>query len=789
MALPRFKVQNMASFEEAAKTIAENEGKTKVIGGGTDLLHGFKDNIYEEYPETVLNLRSIADSAYLTEDEEGLHIGALTTLHDIETSALVKEKYSVLADAAYTVASPQIRNASTIGGNICQEPRCWYFRNADNLFHCMRKGGEACPAFIGRTDIHSICGAMKVKASPCQEECPNHTPIPYYFDLIRKGDIEGATKVMASVNPLMAMTGRVCPHTCTSACNRNNYDDEVSIREIEREVGDYFLAHAEEVMPERSAASGKKVAVVGAGPAGLTAAYYLALCGHAVTVYDMNETAGGMLVYGIPSYRLPKDKVAKNVQIFADMGIEFVMNTKLGKDITLEQLQADYDAVMLGIGAWIATGVGCKGDDAEGVVGGIDLLGKIARKEDVGLAGKVVAVVGGGNTAMDCARSAVRLGADKVYNVYRRTQAEMPADLIEIIEATEEGVDFKYLVTPDEIIAEDGKVKQMKLQKMELGEPDESGRRRPVPIEGEFEYLDVDVVIAAIGQAVDPVGCEAAGLTRRNWIDVDDACATKLAGVFAAGDGAQGPATAIKAIAAARTAVSSINRYLGIEDRDFSVKGDEGFLSYAEDCLEKSPKAMLAQKPVAERTLYNEDCESLGFEAAQKEACRCFDCGCVAACPSDMAPAIVAMDAVVKTTKRDIPAEEFFAVGVYTSTVLDEDELVKEVFVPAPAAGSGSAYLKYRQRQAIDFPLFGAAVNVTQKDGVVEEARIVLGAAAPVPIRAKAAEAYLTGKALNEETAAAAAEEALKGAVPFEHNKYKVQAAKAYVKRALLAAK
>ena len=149
----------------------------------------------------------------------------------------------------------------------------------------------------------------------------------------------------------------------------------------------------------------------------------------------------------------------------------------------------------------------------------------------------------------------------------------------------------------------------------------------------------------------------------------------------------------------------------------------------------------------------------------------------------------MAMDAVVKTTKRDIPAEEFFAVGVYTSTILDEDELVKEVFVPAPAAGSGSAYLKYRQRQAIDFPLFGAAVNVTQKDGVVEEARIVLGAAAPVPVRAKAAEAYLAGKALTEETAAAAAEEALKGAVPFEHNKYKVQAAKAYVKRALLAVK
>lgn len=788
MALPRFKVVNAESFDEAAKMLAEENGKAKVIGGGTDLLHGYKDNIYKEYPETVVNLRSAEEGAYIEEKEDGLHISALTSLHEIETSALIKEKYAVLSDAAYTVASPQIRNASTLGGNICQEPRCWYYRNADNLFHCMRKGGEACPAFIGRKDIHSVCGAMKVKASPCQEECPNHTPIPYYFDLIRKGDIEGAAKVMAAVNPLMAMTGRVCPHTCTSACNRNNYDEEVAIREIEREVGDYFLNNAAAVMPEKSAKSGRKVAIVGAGPAGLTAAYYLTLCGHEVTVYDMNETAGGMLVYGIPSYRLPKDKVAQNVKVFEDMGVKFVMNTKIGKDIALEQLQKDNDAVLLGIGAWIATGVGCKGDDAEGVVGGIDLLGKIARKEDVDLAGKVVAVVGGGNTAMDACRSAVRLGAKKVYNVYRRTQAEMPADLIEILEATEEGVDFRYLVTPDEIISEGGKVKQMKLQKMQLGEPDESGRRRPVAIEGEFEYLDVDVVVAAIGQAVDPAGLEAAGVTKRNWIAADEACATQLEGVFAAGDGAQGPATAIKAIAAARTAVASINEYLGTEARDFDVKQEDGFLSYAEDCLEKSPKALLAQKPVAERTLYDEDCESLGFEAAQKEACRCFDCGCIAACPSDMAPAIIAMDAVVRTTKRDIPAEEFFAVGVYTSTILDDDELVKEIFVPANG-GAKSAYMKYRHRQAIDFPLFGAAVRVKENGGLVEEARIVLGAAAPVPVRAKSAEAMLAGKELTEETAAAAAEEALAGAVPFKDNAYKVQAAKAYIKRALLAAK
>lgn len=785
MALPRFKIVNADSFEKAAGLLAELGPAAGAIGGGTDLLHGFKDNIYDVYPETIINLSTCEGGSYIEEKEDGLHIGALTTIHDLETSGLLKKDYAVLAEAAFTVASPQIRNASTIAGNICQEPRCWYFRNADDLFHCFRKGGDSCPAFIGRNDIHSICGGSKVKTTPCQEECPNGTPVPYYFDLIRKGDIEGAAKVMAAVNPLMAMTGRVCPHTCQSKCSRNEYDEDVAIREIEREVGDYFLANAADVIPAKAAPTGKKVAVIGAGPAGLTAAYYLSLSGNEVVVYDMNEKAGGMLVYGIPAYRLPKDLVEKNVKIIADTGVEFRLGTKIGSDVTLEQLNKDFDAVLIGIGAWKATKIGCKGDDADGVIGGIDLLAKIARKEETGINGKVVAVVGGGNTAMDACRSAVRLGASKVYNLYRRTQAEMPADDIEIIEAAEEGVEFRYLVAPEEVISENGSVKQIKLQKMRLGEADASGRRRPEAIEGEFDILDIDILVSAIGQGVDPAGLENAGTTKKNLIQIDDSSAAGIEGVFAAGDAAQGPATVIKAIAAARKAVRSINEYLGVEYTE-PVFEAEGLLSYDGGCLEKSARAALAVRPVSERKLYEEDAPSLGLELAAKEAARCFDCGCVASSPSDMAPAVIAAGGIIKTTKRDIPAEEFFCAGVRTSTVLDRDELVKEIVFPK-SEGQKSTYMKYRHRQAIDFPLLSVAASIGMKDGKASDVRIVLGAAAPVPVRARAAEEYLAGKEITEETAAAAAEAAMADALPLTENYYKVKAAKAYIKRAILA--
>lgn len=787
MALPRFKIVNANSIDEAAELLKDTSKKQKVIGGGTDLLHGYKDDIYSEYPDVIINLRN-GEEGYINEDQDGVHIGALTTIHDIEKDKLLNEEYTVLSQAAYTVASPQIRNASTLGGNICQEPRCWYFRNADNLFKCMRKGGDACPAFTGRNDLHSVCGAAKVSTTPCQEECPNNTPIPLYFDMIRKGDIETAVKVLMNCNPLMAMTGRVCPHTCQSMCNRNEFDSEVSIREIEREMGDYFLENASELLPECNPDTGKKVAVIGAGPAGLTAAYYLRLAGNDVTVFDMNEKAGGMLVYGIPAYRLPKDLVEKNVKIIADMGVKFKMGVKIGKDITLDSIRADHDAVLLGIGAWVSMPVGCKGEDADGVIGGIDFLAKIARKEDTGVKGKIVGVVGGGNTAMDAVRSAKRLGASKVYNFYRRTQAEMPADEIEIIEATEEGIEFKYLVSPKEIVVKDGHIDHVLLQKMELGEADASGRRRPVPIEGEYEAIALDILISAVGQGVDPAGMEDAGLTKKNWIKTDDKYATQLVGVFAAGDGAQGPETAIKAIANARKAAGVINEYLGVPCNEQTFESN-GLLSFDKDAFKPSPKVELKNKPVAERTLYDEDVDSIGMRAAVKEACRCFDCGCIAACPSDTAPALVALDAEIKTTKRVIPAEDFFTVGVHTSTVLEPDELVKEIILPKPDGKRKSVYMKYRQRKAIDFPLLGVAVSLGFDGDVVKDARIVLGAAAPVPYRATLAEEYIVGKKLTDDVIEETARLVTDGMLPLAENGYKVTIAKAYVRRSLTACK
>ena len=784
MALPRFKFVNVASIDEAVDVIREHDGNVQVIGGGTDLLHGFKDDIYKEYPELVVNLRT-SEQAYIEEDADCIKVGAVTTVHDIETNPLINAKFAALSEAAYTVASPQIRNASTIAGNICQEPRCWYFRNADNLFECMRKGGDACPAFTGRSDLHSICGAAKVKTTPCQEECPNGTPIPAYFDLIRQGDISGAAKLFLTVSPLAAMTGRVCPHTCQGKCNRYDHDHEVSIRDIEREVGDYILENASEVMPQVQSSTGKKIAVVGAGPAGLTAAYFLRLAGNDVVVFDENDQAGGMLVYGIPAYRLPKDLVAKNVKLIEDLGVKFYQNVKIGSDLTLAELEKEYDAVFLGIGAWTSVSLGCKGEDTAGVIGGIDFLYKIANKEALDVADKVVGVVGGGNTAMDACRSAMRLGAGKVYNFYRRTQSEMPADEIEIIEAAEEGIKFRYLVTPEEIIAKDGKAAQIKLQKMELGAVDSSGRRRPVPIEGEFEIVDVDLVIAAIGQGVDTAGFEAAGTTKKNWIAAGEDYTTKRNGVFAAGDGAQGPETVVKAIAHARKAAAAINEYLGVQ-AEIEEQPCTDLLSFDKNCIAPSEKMELPVVPASQRTLYDEDVSGLGLEAIQAEASRCFNCGCVAVCPSDLAPALVALDAVIKTTKRTIQAKDFFCAGVHTSTVLDEDELVKEILLPKKG-DVRSKYLKFRHRQAIDFPLVGVAAELEFDGDTVADARIALGAVAPVPVRAEAAESLIRGKKITEELAEEAAERALEGALPLKENGYKVQVAKTYVKRAILA--
>ena len=297
---------------------------------------------------------------------------------------------------------------------------------------------------------------------------------------------------------------------------------------------------------------------------GLSAAAFLRQMGHSVTVFEAMPKAGGMLRYGIPEYRLPKEVLDQEIELIERMGVNLISNTKIGVDIPFETVKQDFDAVLIGIGAWVSTGVGCPGEDSEGVIGGIDFLRKVVRNEYIDL-GEKVAIVGGGNTAMDACRTAVRLGAKEVYNIYRRTKDEMPADMVEIVEAEEEGVIFKNLTNPAEVIAdENGHVKQVKLQVMELGEPDASGRRRPEAT-GETITLECDQVIVAVGVSPNPLvpqSIEGLELGRKNTIAVNDQMQSSIEEIYAGGDIVRGGATVILAMGDGRKAALNMSEKL-----------------------------------------------------------------------------------------------------------------------------------------------------------------------------------------------------------------------------------
>ncbi|HIU25526.1 MAG TPA: FAD-dependent oxidoreductase [Candidatus Copromorpha excrementigallinarum] len=780
----KFQYTRPGSVNEAVSEM-QSGSNSRFIAGGTDIVGVINEKIKMTCPDKLVSLKDTGLDEIIEEGDR-IRIGAMAKLSDIEDSKAVKEHFRVLWEAAHQVASPQIRHVATIGGNICQEPRCWYYRYQGDKFHCMRKGGSLCNAMMGSNIYHSLFGGAKVCPSPCEEQCPNGTSIPEYFDLIRKGDTDGAARLLWEMNPLAAVVGRVCPHTCQGECNRGQYDKAVSIRNIERTVGDYMLENAERLIEKPQEETGKKISVVGAGPAGLTAAYFLRRQGHQVTVYDANSRAGGMLRYGIPAYRLPRKIIDRIVEIFQGLGIVFVQNFSIGRDASLEELRDKSNAVFLAIGAWQSVPAGCPGDEAAGVEGGIEFLKKASEHIDTGVKGKVVAVIGGGNTAMDCCRTAKRLGAERVLNFYRRTEAEMPAEEDEIREARAEGIEFRYLVAPEEIISRDGRLKAVRLQKMELGEPDESGRRRPVPLVGEFETVEADLLLAAIGQRVDPDGLRVE-TTERNWIKVDERHKTSMDKVFAAGDSAIGPRTAIEAIADARKTADSINRFLG-GDTVLRKKEFHQELFFDESCINESEPLLLEDIPVEERELDREDSSSASMEEIKREANRCYNCGCVAVSPSDTAPALIALGAVIRTSKRVIPAGEFFSAGVDTSTVLERDEIVREIIIEKKEAGEYQKYNKFRTRATIDFPIAGLAANFRVKGGVIEEARLVFSGVAPVPHRFTEVEELLKGKKPSEELAVKAADLSVKGVKILADNGFKVQVIRAYIRRAVMEA-
>ncbi|MBQ9931928.1 MAG: FAD-dependent oxidoreductase, partial [Firmicutes bacterium] len=273
---------------------------------------------------------------------------------------------------------------------------------------------------------------------PCMLACPAQTDCQGYVGLIANGQFEEAIELIKDRIPLPASLGRVCPHPCEENCRRRLVDEPVSIAFLKRFAADNDLYSEDPFMPDIAPETGKSIAIIGGGPFGLSAAYFLRQRGHDITIFDAMPKLGGMLRYGIPEYRLPKEILDEEIRTIERMGVDMQVNTKVGVDITFEAIRKSYDAVLLGIGAWVSTGVGCPGEDAEGVIGGIDFLRKVVRNEEIKL-GEKVAIVGGGNTAMDACRTAVRLGAKEVYNIYRRTKDEMPADQIEIVEADEEG--------------------------------------------------------------------------------------------------------------------------------------------------------------------------------------------------------------------------------------------------------------------------------------------------------------------------------------------------------------
>lgn len=467
--------------------------------------------------------------------------------------------------------------------------------------------------------------------APCQLACPANTDCQGYVGLIANGEFDAALKLIKDKISLPASIGRVCPHPCEKACRRAKVEEPINIAQLKAFAADMDL-NGDAYVPECADDTGKRVAIVGGGPAGLTAALYLRKLGHQVTVFDMMDKMGGMLRYGIPQYRLPKEILDSEIAVIEKTGVNLVNNVKFGRDITLDMLKSVNDAVILAPGAWKSTPMRVKGEEISGVYGGIDFLRSVIQGNPVEI-GERVAVCGGGNTAMDACRTAVRLGAKEVYVIYRRTEKEMPAEEIEIKESKEEGVTYKFLTNPVEIHQRDGRVCGMTLQLMELGEPDASGRRRPVAIEGKTEYLPLDSVIMAIGQRLDPEDFSVVELTDRGTILADeDTFETNIDGVFAIGDATnKGASIAIAAIGEADKCVKVVDAYLKGEEIDLTPKylsqRDEDRIDVSD--RETQPRTVAkVLEPQVRKNNFDEVSLGLTAEEAQKEAQRCLECGC-----------------------------------------------------------------------------------------------------------------------------------------------------------------
>ncbi len=467
---------------------------------------------------------------------------------------------------------------------------------------------------------------------PCSIACPAHTDVQGYLKKIAEGKYSEAVEIIKEKIPIPASVGRICPHPCEANCRRRYIEEPLSIAYLKAFAADRDLSCGKPFIPEIQKESGKKVAIIGGGPAGLAAAYHLRIKGHKVTVFDSMPEMGGMLRYGIPEYRLPKAVLRKETEAIEKLGVIFKNNFKIENDRDFDVLRKEFDAVLIAVGAWKEVSLGCTGEGLSGVFSGIDFLREV-NCGNIPEIGKKVAVVGGGNTAMDACRTAIRCGAEEVFVIYRRTREEAPAEDIEIEEAMEEGVIFKFLTNPSEIIGENGKVKALRLQIMELGEADSSGRRKPVPVEGKFETIAVDSVISAIGQKCNLNGFEKIERTKKGTLFADEHTGkTNLEGVFAAGDATnKGASIAIEAIDEGNRAAKAIDMYLLGLPMDFAdpIYSERKVSEKDYVGREKIKRAKMPVKSAEERKHgFDEVISGFSEEQARNEAKRCLECGC-----------------------------------------------------------------------------------------------------------------------------------------------------------------
>ena len=477
-----------------------------------------------------------------------------------------------------------------------------------------------------RTDV------MPSGTAPCKAACPAHIPVQGYLKLAGEGRYTEALELIKKENPFPAVCGRICNKPCEAACSRASIDDAVAIDDVKKFIAEKDLDAKTRFVPKLLNQIGRKyeekIAVIGAGPAGLSCAYYLAVKGYPVTVYEKEKELGGMLTLGIPSFRLEKDVIKAEIKVLKDLGVKFKTGVEVGKDITLDKLRKDgFKAIYLAVGASKGAKVGCPGDDLDGVFTGIDFLREVNLGNKPAI-GKAVAVIGGGNVAIDVARAAVRLGA-KTTIVYRRDRGAMPAADDEIEEAIEEGVKFKFLAAPAEITGE-GKAAELKVEIMELKDG------KPVGT-GEFETMKVSAVISAIGQKIDLEGIEGINTGAKGTVLVDEYGRTNVEDVFAGGDLVTGPKFAIDAIAAGKEASISIHRYvhpgqtqdLGRDHRDYKPL-DVATLGINAVGFDNAPRQKAADAPAKEAKKSFKDLRgTLTEEQIKKEAARCLGCGCV----------------------------------------------------------------------------------------------------------------------------------------------------------------